>query len=126
MATLKFRSNPTLVELAKLTKDNKVFNQPYVKETTEKKGFYLVKDDGIYLMNAFNTRSGNNNWVIYAKGYNPNTCKDVWEKAYSVSPDDFAEFIPVSEKAIDLLIKGGDIKVKLTERDITVTCTGKR
>ena len=39
MATLKFRSNPTLVELAKLTKENKVFNQPYVKETTEKKAF---------------------------------------------------------------------------------------
>jgi len=123
MATLKFRSNPTLVELAKLTKENKVFNQPYVQETTEKKGFYLVKDDGIYLMNAFNTRSGNNNWVIYAKGYNPNTCKDVWKKAYNVSPDDFAEFIPASEKALDFLIKGGDLKVKLTDTEITVTAT---
>tara|TARA_R100000322_G_scaffold133879_1_gene89869 strand:- start:161 stop:541 length:381 start_codon:yes stop_codon:yes gene_type:complete len=126
MATLKFRSNPTLVELAKLTKENKVFNQPYVKETTEKKGFYLVKDDGIYLMNAFNTRSGNNNWVIYAKGYNPNTCKDVWEKAHDVSPDDFAEFIDASDEALDILINGGDLKIKLTDQYITVSATGTR
>ena len=126
MATLKFRSNPTLVELAKLTKENKVFNQPYIKETTEKKGFYLVKDDGIYLMNAFNTRSGNNNWVIYAKGYNPNTCKNVWEKAYNVSPDDFAEFIPTNEKTIDLLIRGGDLKLKVTDTEITVTAILER
>jgi len=128
MTTLKFASNSTLVELAKLTKENKKFNQPYVKRTTTKKGFYLVKDEGIYLMNAFDTRSGNNNWVIYARGYNPKTTdRDlVWEKAHDVSPDDFAEFIPLSPKAIEILIEGGDLKVKLTETDITVTCTGKK
>ena len=128
MTTLKFASNSTLVELAKLTKENKKFNQPYVKRTTTKKGFYLVKDEGIYLMNAFDTRSGNNNWVIYARGYNPKTTdRDlVWEKAHDVSPDDFAEFIPLSPKAIDILIEGGDLKVKLTDTDITITCTGKR
>ena len=127
MTTLNFRSNSTLVELAKLTKENKVFNQPYTNETTKEKGFYLVKDEGIYLMNAFNTRSGNNNHVIYARGYNPNTLdRDlVWEKAHYVSADDFAEFIPLSSKAIDFLIDGGDIKVKLTDKDITVTCTKK-
>ena len=128
MTTLRFASNSTLVELAKLTKENKKFNQPYVKRTTTKKGFYLVKDEGIYLMNAFDTRSGNNNWVIYARGYNPKTTdRDlVWEKAHDVSPDDFAEFIPLSPKAIEILIEGGDLKVKLTETDITVTCTGKK
>ena len=128
MTTLRFASNSTLVELAKLTKENKKFNQPYVKRTTTKKGFYLVKDEGIYLMNAFDTRSGNNNWVIYARGYNPKTTdRDlVWEKAHDVSPDDFAEFIPLSPKAIDILIEGGDLKVKLTDTDITITCTGKK
>tara|TARA_R100000773_G_C4191741_1_gene97409 strand:- start:493 stop:879 length:387 start_codon:yes stop_codon:yes gene_type:complete len=128
MTTLRFASNSTLVELAKLTKENKKFNQPYQKRTTTKKGFYLVKDEGIYLMNAFDTRSGNNNWVIYARGYNPKTTdRDlVWEKAHDVSPDDFAEFIPLSPKAIEILIEGGDLKVKLTETDITVTCTGKK
>ena len=128
MTTLNFSSNSTLVELAKLTKENKVFNKPYIKETTKQKGFYLVKDEGIYLMNAFNTRSGNNNHVIYARGYNPNTLdRDlVWEKAHYVSADDFAEFIPLSSKAIDSLIDGGDIKVKLTEQDITVTTYAKR
>ena len=128
MTTLRFASNSTLVELAKLTKENKKFNQPYVKRTTTKKGFYLVKDEGIYLMNAFDTRSGNNNWVIYARGYNPKTTdRDlVWEKAHDVSPDDFAEFIPLSPKAIDILIEGGDLKAKLTDTDITITCTGKK
>ena len=126
MHTLKFKSKEFRRMLNFMIMHER--RKPYTNEKTDQYGLWLVKDEGIYLMSPTSERdlvNDKSSHIIYAQGYSPKA-KYLWEKTHMVSGDDFAEFIPVSEKAIDLLIKGGDIKVKLTEKDITVTCTGKR
>ena len=53
MHKLKFKSNKTLRSLARETLNSKEFHLPYTKERTKTKSFFLVKDEGIYLMDAF-------------------------------------------------------------------------
>ncbi len=53
--TLTFRSNKSLVKLARETITNSNFKIAYREKYTPEKCFYLVKDDGIYLMNAYST-----------------------------------------------------------------------
>jgi hypothetical protein len=101
---LEFKASEELRELAKQTLEKEKFQIPYTKRTTSKKGFFLVKDEGVYLMNAF---SSDKNIVCYAKGYDPNDSENLefdlfWEKMQLVSPDDFAEFIPMD---IDQLVR---------------------
>ena len=100
MYTLTFKNTKELRLLAKETIEQKTFNTPYEpSKKTSEKGFYLVKDEGIYLMNAF---SRNTNIVSYAVGFNPKNAKtdDQWwqmrEKQQDISADDFAEKIPMS------------------------------
>jgi hypothetical protein len=96
MHKLKFKSNKTLRSLAKETLKADKFKIAYMKETTTQKGFFLVKDEGIYLMNSYVNKDGerkNVNSVVYASGYNPKHDKhnDLWERTYQVSADDFAK-----------------------------------
>ena len=66
-------------------------------------GLWLVKDDGIYLMSASNSdgkglkKADGKPVVSYASGYDPKYEDDLWDKTYAVSPDDFAEFIPLGQ-----------------------------
>ena len=50
---LKFRSNKSLVKLARDTIKASNFKIAYRDKYTTEKCFYLVKDDGIYLMNCY-------------------------------------------------------------------------
>ncbi|MBM87806.1 MAG: hypothetical protein CMQ41_05455 [Gammaproteobacteria bacterium] len=83
---------------------------PYTHKPVEDKeypgdeqGLWLVKDDGIYLMSASNSdgkglkKADGKPVVTYASGYDPKYEDDIWEKTYAVSPDDFAEFIPLGQ-----------------------------
>ena len=58
MHKLKFKSNKTLRSLAKETLNADTFKIAYMKETTDQKGFFLVKDEGIYLMNSYGIVTG--------------------------------------------------------------------
>jgi len=138
MTTLTFQ-NEELARLARITNihgfgKEQPFNLPYTEETTNEAGFLLVKDDGIYLMNAFKhdnctgkDAEGNRievNVVSYADGFDPKTNENVWEDSHDISGDDFAEFIPVSKEMLITLGRNiGKMKIKLTETSITVQVT---
>lgn len=126
MSKLTFRSNNDLKSLAKETLKHKKFNLPYTKKTTSKKGMFFVKDEGIYLMNAFKADNGKtpreNGFVVYASGYNPKTqdADLLWDKTYAVSRDDFGEFIHLSDDMLTRVVNGGNISVEVTETTIGV------
>ena len=115
---LKFRSNKSLVKLARETITNSNFKIAYRDKYTTDKCFYLVKDDGIYLMNAYSTPKGKtpktNKTVVYASGYNPKYNEDVWEDSYQVSADDFADNIPMSDDQLGRIANGGDVEITIT------------
>ena len=125
MHKLKFKSNKTLRSLAKETLNADTFKVAYKKETTDQKGFFLVKDEGIYLMNSYVNKDGerkNVNNVVYASGYNPKHDKhnDLWDRTYEVSRDDFAENLPFEEEALIRIASGGDITINLSETQMEV------
>ena len=125
MHKLKFKSNKTLRSLAKETLNADKFKIAYMKETTDQKGFFLVKDEGIYLMNSYVNKDGerkNVNSVVYASGYNPKYDKhnDLWERTYEVSRDDFGESIPFEEEALMRMASGGNVTINLSETQIEV------
>tara|TARA_A100001515_G_scaffold56938_1_gene44862 strand:+ start:105 stop:491 length:387 start_codon:yes stop_codon:yes gene_type:complete len=115
---LKFRSNKSLVKLARETLTNSNFKIAYRDKYTTDKCFYLVKDDGIYLMNAYSTPKGKtpktNKTVVYASGYNPKYNENVWEDSYQVSADDFADNIPMSDDQLGRIANGGDVEITIT------------
>ena len=120
MHTLKFRSK----EFARMidhmvNHDRKI---PYVDETTNEYGLWLVKDEGIYLMSPSSERdivSKNKCHVIYARGYSPRV-KDLWEKTHDVSGDDFAEFIPLSEQQMIRVRRNGELDIRLSETEVSI------
>ena len=125
MHKLKFKSNKTLRSLAKETLNADTFKIAYMKETTDQKGFFLVKDEGIYLMNSYVNKDGerkNVNSVVYASGYNPKYDKhdDLWERTHEVSGDDFAENVPFDEDALMRIASGGDVTINLSETQMEV------
>ena len=117
MHKLNFKSNKTLRSLAKETLKANTFKIAYSKETTSQKGFWLVKDEGIYLMNSYLKKPSSTNKVVYASGYNPKYDKhnDLWERTYKVSGDDFAENVPFEEDALMRVASGGDITINLSD-----------
>ena len=117
MHKLNFKSNKTLRSLAKETLNADKFKIAYSKETTSQKGFWLVKDEGIYLMNSYLKKPSSTNKVVYASGYNPKYDKhnDLWERTYKVSRDDFAENIPLEEEALMRIASGGNLIINLGE-----------
>ena len=122
MHTLKFKSSDNLRKLALQTIKRKKFNIPYTNETTSKKGIYLVKDDGIYLMNAFSLAKGKSpkeeGLVVYAEGYNPSTNENVWEDSHLVSGDDFGEFLEMTPVMLASVHNGSDITLMLSAETI--------
>ena len=126
MATLLFNSNKSLKSLARETLKAETFKKPYTNETTKDKGFYLVKDEGIYLMNAFDSNNDKtpkqNGFVVYAQRFNPkyDLKGDLWDRTYAVSRDDFAEFIPMEESQLMRVAEGGKVKIKLSPTTLEV------
>jgi hypothetical protein len=125
MHKLKFKSNKTLRSLAKETLNADTFKIAYKKETTDQKGFFLVKDEGIYLMNSYVNKDGerkNVNSVVYAQRFNPkyDLKGDLWDRTYEVSRDDFAENLPFEEEALMRIASGGDITINLSETQLEV------
>lgn len=126
MHTLNFNSNKSLKSLARETLKAETFRQPYTNKTTKEKGVYLVKDEGIYLMNAFDSNNDKtpkqNGFVVYASGFNPKYDKygDLWDRTYVVSHDDFAEFVPMDEDQLMRVAEGGIIKIDLSPSTLTV------
>ena len=122
MHKLNFKSNKTLRSLAKETLNADKFKIAFSKETTSQKGFWLVKDEGIYLMNSYLKKPSSTNKVVYASGYNPKYDKhdDLWERTYKVSGDDFAENLPFEEEALMRIASGGDITINLSDTQIEV------
>ena len=122
MTTLTFNSNKTLKSLARETLSSHEFHQPYTKDTTDKRGFFLVKDEGIYLMDAYADKHSDsyNKRVIYASGFNPKHDKhgDLWDRTHEVSGDDFAENIPLDNSQLNRLRDGGNLTIKLTSKYI--------
>jgi len=123
MHKLKFKSNKTLRSLAKETLFAKEFKTAYQDKTTKEKSFWLVKDDGIYVMNCY-LKDGKRKveHVVYASGYNPKYDKhnDLWERTYQVSGDDFAENIPLDNSALNRLRDGGNLTINLSDTQIEV------
>jgi hypothetical protein len=127
MAKLTFKNDKkdTLSRMMKFSNSHKR-KYPYEEETTEDLGLWLVKDRGIYLMSPtkenFCLYDDEINSVVYAEGYKPTKKNEdtLWDKTYAVSPDDFAEFIPLSKEATDRIIRGDSITIKLTETTISI------
>ena len=115
MSKLKFNSNKALVKLAKETITNSNFKIAYRDKYTTDKSFYLVKDDGIYLMEAYDSKKRGlaNGTVVYASGYNPKYNEDVWEDAYRISSDDFAMNVNLTNDQLERMAQGGNITINL-------------
>ena len=123
---LIFKSNKSLRKLARDTLKASNFKIAYREKYTSKKCFYLVKDDGIYLMNCYSNNPNKElgrdepNTVIYASGFNPKYNKDIWEKTYEVSLDDFAENIFFSDDQLERIVNGGNVDICLSETEYEV------
>jgi len=120
MTRLKFNSNKSLVKLAKETIKASNFKVAYRDKYTTDKSFYLVKDDGIYLMNCYKDNPNKSNTVVYASGFNPKYNKDVWEDSYLVSRDDFAFNLHLEDDQLERIANGGSIEVGLSEDEYSV------
>ncbi len=87
-------------------------------------GLWLVKDSGIYLMS--NGTPGlmageKSHKIVYAKGYNPNTDEDVWDRCRdAVEGDDFGEFVPI--EWLDISVEEGKrtFSIKMTTRSMSL------
>tara|TARA_R100001440_G_scaffold7772_2_gene15121 strand:+ start:141 stop:506 length:366 start_codon:yes stop_codon:yes gene_type:complete len=119
MTTLTFKNSKILKQLAEETRKSKDIKKPYTREKATNKGVWLVKDEGIYLMNAFSTK-GKENLVVYADGYNPNK-RDCWEDCvHAVGGDDFAEFVPLDDGQLYRLRVDGNLTIKWGETSFSV------
>ena len=117
---LKFRSNKSLVKLARDTIKASNFKVAYRDKYTSEKCFFLVKDRGIYLMNCYSTKPNQAlgrdkpNTVIYASGYNPKYNINVWTDSYQVSRDDFVDNMYFTDDQLFRIAIGGDINITIT------------
>ena len=99
--------------------------KPYNNKPTSEHGFWLVKDDGIYLMapttESFATGKKINT-VVYARGYKPTKGNEgsLWDKTHAVSGDDFAEFVPLQDDQRVRILAGGDLTIELSENQMAV------
>lgn len=119
MHTLKFKSKGFARMITHMMKHPRKI--PYVQETTDDYGLWLVKDDGIYVMSPSAERDVDNDGVhvIYANGYDRNE-PDIWDKTYEVSRDDFAEFIPLQDKMVKRLMETGELEIRLSETELEI------
>tara|TARA_R100001369_G_scaffold86436_1_gene120946 strand:- start:429 stop:821 length:393 start_codon:yes stop_codon:yes gene_type:complete len=124
---LKFNSNKSLVKLAQDTIAASKFKIAYRDKSTTDKSFYLVKDNGIYLMNCYESDNADSklgrdrpNSVVYASGFNPKFNKDVWEDSQAISGDDFAENIYLTDDQLDRVANGGSVNISFSETEMEV------
>lgn len=107
--------------LAEATMKATRFKVPYENKTTKESSFWLVKDEGVYLMPSFKLPKGDTasstGLMVYADGHDPN--KDAFEDWW-VGGDDYAETIPVNHAMLANLVKGGELTIKITQSDIEV------
>ena len=121
---LIFKSSEALKRLASGTIQSNKFRIPYSDKHTDEKGFLFVKDEGIYVMNAYAGGVPPNKLgtVAYAKGFNPNKDKNVWDKSRdAVGGDDFGEFIRLSPSQLVRLELGHDLELNVSSTTIEVT-----
>jgi len=94
---------------------------PYTTDETQDYGLWLVKDYGIYLMSPTDVRY---NRVVYANGFNPQIDDEddqLWNRTYAISPDDFAEFVPLTEEMMNKAMDTKEIIVDLSKHELTVS-----
>jgi hypothetical protein len=123
MEKLIFKSSSGLIKLARQTLIRDEFTIPYIEGTWSEKSFTLVKDSGIYVMNSFKLENGtplSEGFCSYAEGYDPKTNSNCWDDTYSISPDDFAESLPMMEGQLARLSEGGDLIVYLYDDKIKI------
>ena len=116
---LTFRSNRTIRRLARETLVHKKFKIPFQDAYSSEKSFWLVKDEGIYVRNAFKRDSC---LASYAVGYKPTEAnkKTLWEKTHRVNGDDFAESIPLAKEQLERIIDGGELVIYLNETALRI------
>jgi len=82
---------------------------PYGQGSAGRKGVWLVKDEGVYVMPA----NGVKRRPCYAEGFG----EDTW-----LGGDDFAEFIPLSDEQIGRIVHSSmKLDILLTDTSIKVT-----
>ena len=109
LTRLVFKNGEALKRLALGTEQATKFRIPYTQKHTDKKGFLFVKDEGIYLMNAYAGGVPPNELgtVVYADSFDPNKDKEVWERSReAVGGDDFGEFIEISSNMLTRILLG--------------------
>ena len=124
MTKLTFKSSEGLQTLAEQTLKTTFFKMPYTNETTKEKGLWLVKDEGIYLMKAFAqpAKSEKDMPIVYAESFDPYKDEDVWDRSVdAVGGDDFAQFLPFTTMGLNLMKKGVDTHIEVTDKYIEVT-----
>ena len=84
---------------------------------------WLVHDQGVYLMPGIE-KGGKAEHVIYARGCNPDTSEDWWDRSRDlVGGDDFAESVEFPAEVVDAILADTVEKlvIKLTPSQMTQT-----
>lgn len=96
------------------------FRNPYFgerRDEREKPGFWLVGDEGVYVMSNGKLAEGQRPLVVYASECDPKANPDWWDyKRHHFGGDDGIEFIDA-----DLLIPSFDKKPEATHLGIQLT-----
>ena len=128
MRHLYFPNTKKLRDLAFRTLIATEFKTAFEQKYTSNKSLWLVKDEGIYLMNCYkkDTEFLKKDFVVYARGFNPNTLDRglVWDRAREISRDDFAENIPLNATMIKNIVHGLDLHIYISEKEIRVHTFG--
>ena len=128
MRHLYFPNTKKLRDLAFRTLIATEFKTAFEQKYTSNKSLWLVKDEGIYLMNCYkkDTEFLKKDFVVYARGFNPKTLDRglVWDRAREISRDDFAENIPLNATMIKNIVHGLDLHIYISEKEIRVHTFG--
>tara|TARA_A100001391_G_scaffold132448_1_gene91522 strand:+ start:389 stop:820 length:432 start_codon:yes stop_codon:yes gene_type:complete len=128
MRHLYFPNTKKLRDLAFRTLNATEFKTAFEQKYTSNRSLWLVKDEGIYLMNCYkkDTEFLKKDFVVYARGFNPNTLDRelVWDRSYEISRDDFAENIPLNATMIKNIVHGLDLHIYISEKEIRVHTFG--
>jgi len=128
MRHLYFPNTKKLRDLAFKTLIATEFKTAYEQKYTSNKSLWLVKDEGIYLMNCYKKTEEflKKDFVVYARGFNPKTLDRglVWDRAREISRDDFAENIPLNATMIKNIVHGLDLHIYISEKEIRVHTFG--
>ena len=128
MRHLYFPNTKKLRDLAFRTLIATEFKTAFEQKYTSNKSLWLVKDEGIYLMNCYKKTEEflKKDFVVYARGFNPKTLDRglVWDRAREISRDDFAENIPLNATMIKNIVHGLDLHIYISEKESRVHTFG--